>query len=301
MILRERHGAEIDTILARYAQRRSAVLPLLYIAQDTYGHLTDEAIREVAGILNLPPTDVFEVVGFYTLFYNRPVGQWVLQVCDDVPCCYCGAEELIAALLQTLGVRENQLTPDGMFLVERVKCLAACDQAPVLQANLDYYYQVTPDKIDSLLNSLRARAAQGGLSVSGRFAEDYLIDGGSVQRIARPNQSVPTTDKTDSGAPEPLAQDTGMQGTAAAQPAEPEPVKAQAAEAESVPEPVEAAAREAAEEQAEAESPVAPSLDRSPAGAHPDPDKQDDAAVPAHAAQQEAPEEKPADAAKADV
>ena len=90
MSLREKHGPEIDTIISRYAQKRSAVLPILYIAQDEYGHLTDAAIREVAQLLDLPPTDVFEVVGFYTLFYNKPVGKWVLQVCDDVPCCFVG-------------------------------------------------------------------------------------------------------------------------------------------------------------------------------------------------------------------
>ena len=91
MVLREKHGPEIDTIISRYAQKRSAVLPVLYIAQDEYGHLTDAAIREVAQILDLPPTDVFEVVGFYTLFYSKPVGKWVLQVCDDVPCCFRAA------------------------------------------------------------------------------------------------------------------------------------------------------------------------------------------------------------------
>ncbi len=184
MTLLETHQAEIEAIVARYASKRSAVLPLLYLAQDTYGYLTDEAIREVAAILELPATDVFEVVGFYTLFYNRPVGTWVLQVCDDVPCCYCGAEELIAALKQTLGIREDETTPDGMFTLQRVKCLAACDRAPVLQANLDYVYDVTPDRVQTLLNDLRARAAEARKrGVSGRFAEDYEFtrDGRLVQ------------------------------------------------------------------------------------------------------------------------
>lgn len=184
MTLLETHQAEIEAIVARYASKRSAVLPLLYLAQDTYGYLTDEAIREVATILDLPPTDVYEVVGFYTLFYDRPVGTWVLQVCDDVPCCFCGAEELIAALKQALGIREEETTADGMFTLQRVKCLAACDRAPVLQANLDYVYDVTPDRVEALLNNLRARAAEARKrGVSGRFAEDYEFtrDGRLVQ------------------------------------------------------------------------------------------------------------------------
>jgi len=172
MALREKYSEEIDTILARYAQSRSAVLPLLYIAQDEYGHLTDEAIREVAEITNVPPTDVFEVVGFYTLFYNKPVGKWVLQVCDDVPCCFLGAEEIVADLEKKLGIEVEGTTPDGMFTLQRVKCLADCDHAPLLQANLEYYRNLTPEKIDVMLTELRQRAESGEkLSISGRFAE----------------------------------------------------------------------------------------------------------------------------------
>ncbi|HET9221389.1 MAG TPA: NADH-quinone oxidoreductase subunit NuoE [Roseiflexaceae bacterium] len=172
MSLREKHGQEIDSILARYAQKRSAVLPILYIAQDEYGHLTDEAIREVAEILQVPPTDVFEVVGFYTLFYNQPVGKWVLQVCDDVPCCFLGAEEIVADLESKLGIKAEGTTADGMFTLQRVKCLADCDYAPVVQANLEYYRNMTPEKVDAMLTELRQRADSGEkLSISGRFAE----------------------------------------------------------------------------------------------------------------------------------
>jgi NADH-quinone oxidoreductase subunit E len=192
-MLLDTHKAEIEGILARYASRRSAVLPLLYIAQDQYGRLNDAAIREVAAILDLPPTEVFEVVGFYTLFYNRPVGTWMLQVCDDVPCCYLGAEELVEALKHSLGIGEEQTTADGMFTLQRVKCLAACDRAPVLQANLDYVYDVTPDKVDALLADLRARAADAKKrGLSGRFAEDFeLGKDGAVRHLAREAPYVP--------------------------------------------------------------------------------------------------------------
>jgi NADH-quinone oxidoreductase subunit E len=171
MSLREKHGQEIDTLLARYAQPRSAVLPLLYIAQDEYGHLTDAAVREVAAIVDMPPTDVFEVVGFYTLFYNQPVGKWVLQVCDDVPCCFLGAEEIVADLEHKLGISVDGTTADGMFTLQRVKCLADCDRAPLAQANLEYYRNLTPEKVDAMLAELRQRAEAGEpLSISGRFA-----------------------------------------------------------------------------------------------------------------------------------
>ncbi len=173
MALREKHGETIEQVVAQYPQKRSAVLPLLYIAQDEYGRLTDSAIREVAEILDLPPTDVFEVVGFYTLLYDEPVGKWVLQVCDDVPCCFTGGEELVTTLEQRLGIKTDQTTADGMFTIQRVKCLAACNKAPLLQANLEYVYNVTIDRVDALLTELRQRADSGEeLSVSGRLARE---------------------------------------------------------------------------------------------------------------------------------
>lgn len=172
-MLLEKYSAEIEQILAKYppSRKQSAVIPLLYIAQDEYGYLPDEAIREVADILDMPPTDVFEVVGFYTLFYEQAVGKVMLQVCDDVPCCFCGAEELVADLEQRLGISAGETTADGMFTLQRVKCIAACDQAPVLQANLDYIYKVNPEKVSGVLDELRRRVAAGEkLSLSGRFS-----------------------------------------------------------------------------------------------------------------------------------
>lgn len=186
-MLLENHKTEVEAIVARYASKQSAVLPLLFVAQDSYGYLSRAAIGEVADILGMPVTDVHEVVGFYSLFYNRPVGTWVLQVCDDVPCCYLGAEELIAALRESLGVSEEQTTPDGMFTLQRVKCLAACNRAPVLQANLDYVYDLGAERVNALIDDLRARADEAKQrGVSGRFAEDYGFDGaGKPLRLER--------------------------------------------------------------------------------------------------------------------
>jgi NADH-quinone oxidoreductase subunit E len=173
MALLEKYAQEIERIVSRYPQKRSAILPVLFIAQDEYGYLTEPAVREVAEILELPPTDVFEVAGFYSLLYEQPVGKWVLQVCDDVPCCFCGAEELVSVLEQKLGISVDQTTPDGMFTLQRVKCLADCNNAPLLQANIEYCRKLdTPEKVDALLAQLRERAGSGErLSISGRFAE----------------------------------------------------------------------------------------------------------------------------------
>ncbi len=270
-MLQETHAAEIETLLARYADSRSAVLPLLYLAQDTYGTITTDVIREVAGVLDMPYTDVFEVVGFYTLFYDHPVGKWVVQVCDDVPCCYLGAEELLIELKRQLNVRENQPTDDGMFLLQRVKCLATCQRAPVVQANLSYFYDVTAARADALLRHLREHVdTSEAASISGRFAEDYEpAPDGSFRQIERnlgvltPPQSAGTT------VPEGAKKENGEAASVPAQPAQ-----------------------QAAEQQAESESPVAPEPDRAPASAHPTPEKADEqGAVPPTPAQQTPPEE----------
>ncbi len=273
MMLQETHSSEIESILSRFADRRSAVLPLLYIAQDTYGHLSAEVIREVADVLSLPHTDVFEVVSFYTLYYDRPVGKWVLQVCDDVPCCYLGAEELITALKQQLGIQEEQTTADGMFTLQRVKCLAACDRAPLLQANLEYVYDVTAERAEILLNTLRQRANSGeSLSVSGHVAEDYefMPDGTTLRLIERNLGDMPGP------------------------PAPPQMAEAEKAVGQAEEPPASEPALAEAEQQIEQETPVEPALDQSPAGAHPAPDtaddQEEDQAVPAHAAQQDSPD-----------
>ncbi len=267
-MIKETHAAEIEAIVARYPSSTSAVLPLLYIAQEAYGHLSRDAIREVAEILHMPYTDVFEIVGFYTLFYDRPVGKWMLQVCDDVPCCYLGAEELITALKQKLNIREEGTTQDGLFTLQRVKCLAACDKAPLLQANLEYVYNVTPERVDALLDELRARTERGErLSIAGHAAEDYEFTAdGVLHLLERHLGAIP-------------GQPSALPVTA---PAEARKTGDQAADTADEPEK----ARAEAQAQAEQEAPVNPAPDRASAGTQPDPEK-DAGAVPAQTPQQE--------------
>ena len=171
-MLRDKYADEINTLLARYPVKKSAVLPLCYIAQDEYGYIGTDQVNEVADILQMPYTDVYEVVTFYSLLYDQPVGKWVLQVCDDNACCFTGTEELVADLEDRLGIPAGDTTPDGMFTLQRVKCIGACHRAPLLQANLEFFYDLTPDKVAPMLEELIHRADRNErMSVSGREAE----------------------------------------------------------------------------------------------------------------------------------
>jgi NADH-quinone oxidoreductase subunit E len=134
-LLKEKYSTQIEATLAKYPadQKRSAVMPLLYLAQSAYGYLSEEAIQEVAVILDLQPTQVASIVGFYSLYYDHPGGKRRVQVCTDLPCALRGADRFADDLCQKLGVKIGQTTKDGEFSVEAVMCLAACDKAPMFQ------------------------------------------------------------------------------------------------------------------------------------------------------------------------
>lgn len=154
-MLSEKSKSTIQALLPRYQTKQSAMLPALYLAQKEHGYLTEEAIREVAEILEVDPTEVLGVSGFYSLLYTEPIGKYVVQICDDLPCALRGAEEFADHVCRKLGVKSGQTTPDGMFTVERVMCLGACDKAPVMQVNLEFYENMTPEAADRLIEDLR--------------------------------------------------------------------------------------------------------------------------------------------------
>lgn len=157
-VLLEKHHAEVEEIISRYPEKRAALLPLLYLAQDAYGGwLPREVLEEVAGILELDPTDVYAVSEFYSLFYHEPVGKFVIRFCTDLPCALVGADQLFASLLEKLGLtRSGGTTPDGLFTVESAVCLASCGTAPMMQINRQYFENLTDGKLDEIIARVRA-------------------------------------------------------------------------------------------------------------------------------------------------
>ena len=134
-VLAEKYRLEIDKILAKYPpeHQRSAVMPLLYLAQKEYGCLTQKAMVEVGDLCGLSATQVAGVVGFYTLYHDYPAGRRYVQICTDLPCALRGADKFADDLCQKLGVKLGGTTKDGAFTVEAVMCLAGCDKAPMFQ------------------------------------------------------------------------------------------------------------------------------------------------------------------------
>jgi NADH-quinone oxidoreductase subunit E len=146
---------QIREIAAKYPQPRSALLPALHIAQNELGWVSRAAMEDVASALAIDPDQVEEVATFYTMFYTEPVGTYVLEVCKTLPCSILGSDEITDYIGSRLGIVPGETTADGMFTLLRVECLAACHRAPVMQVNHRYYQDLTPEKIDALIDAAR--------------------------------------------------------------------------------------------------------------------------------------------------
>jgi NADH-quinone oxidoreductase E subunit len=158
--------ARFDEIVTRYPpdRRRSAVLPALYLAQAQQGYITANAIRHVAGLLGITPADVEDVVSFYTMFYTKRVGTFVLQVCRTLSCALNGAERVTEELRAKLGIAPGETDASGTFTLVEVECLGACDRAPVVMVNDAWHECLKPEDAARLVDDLRAR---GDTAVSG--------------------------------------------------------------------------------------------------------------------------------------
>jgi len=158
-VLRDKYAAEIDALLARFPDQKSAVLHLMHLAQNEYGYMSQEAMRDVAGILGLDPTHVLSLAGFYSLFYEEPTGRYVLEICNDLACALRGADDFVEMASRKLDVPVEGTTNDGLFTLKTVMCLGGCDRAPMLQCNLKFYENLDESKFEALLADLRAKAA----------------------------------------------------------------------------------------------------------------------------------------------
>lgn len=153
--LAQRKAAEIEAIMKKYPSRRSAVMPVLFLAQEEEGWISEETLHEIAEICGIHPSEVQEVTSFYTMYHREPVGKYVLWVCGTLPCALCGADGLFKYLQEKLGVGIDEVTPDGLFTIKRMECLGACSEAPLLLLNNTMATNLTRTKVDELLERCR--------------------------------------------------------------------------------------------------------------------------------------------------
>jgi NADH-quinone oxidoreductase subunit E len=144
-----------DLLTSRYPVKRSALIPILLSTQEELGYLTPDSIRVVSEYLKIPEIEVYEVITFYSMLRTQPVGRNHIQVCTNISCLLLGGEEIFEHISKTLGIREGDTTPDGLFSLTEVECLGACCNAPAMQINYQYHEDLTIPKVDKILDGLK--------------------------------------------------------------------------------------------------------------------------------------------------
>lgn len=150
----EKTRKKIDKIVARYPQKEAAILPLLHITQQEFGFISTDSEKLIAKILGIKPIRVREVVTFYSMLNREPIGKYSIQVCSNLSCTLLGSEKLIDYLKEKLGIEPGQTTKDKKFTLSLVECLGACEQAPCMMVNFEYYGNLDKKKIDKILDGL---------------------------------------------------------------------------------------------------------------------------------------------------
>lgn len=151
----EKTKKKIEEIVARYPQKEAAILPVLHITQQEFGSISAEEEKLVARILGIKPISVRELVTFYTMFPKESLGKYHIQVCSNLSCSLLGAGNFVDYLVEKLGIEPGETTPDKKFTLSTVECLGACERAPCMMINFNYYGEMDPKKVDEILDGLK--------------------------------------------------------------------------------------------------------------------------------------------------
>ena len=144
---------KIEDIAQKFPDKNSAVLPALHLTQDEFGWLPGSAVTQLAKILNTTPNKLYSVITFYTMFNEKPVGRYHIQICRNVSCSLLGSKHIIEHVTHKLQIKPGETTNDKKFTLSLVECLGACGTAPVMMVNDKYFENLTNEKIDNILNS----------------------------------------------------------------------------------------------------------------------------------------------------
>ena len=152
---------KVNEIISRYpaGKQKSALLPVLHVAQDTFGGWLDVPVMDyVASLLNIEPIEVYEVASFYSMYNLKPVGKFMFEVCQTGPCMVSGSDNIIEYIKQKLNIKVGETTADGMFTLKTVECLGACGYAPMMQLGKNYREHLTKEKVDAIIEECRSKA-----------------------------------------------------------------------------------------------------------------------------------------------
>lgn len=155
-VISEEARQSLEKIKARYPDPKSAVMPALYIAQEELGYIDDRAVAWVSEQLDITPVHVKELATFYTMYYQKPVGTYHVQVCRTLACAICGSRPLVERLKERFGVEPGEVTGDGMWSYEQVECLGSCGTGPMCEINDHYFENLNPEKLDALLDRIES-------------------------------------------------------------------------------------------------------------------------------------------------
>ncbi|MBW4028660.1 MAG: NAD(P)H-dependent oxidoreductase subunit E [Acidobacteria bacterium] len=149
-------AARFDKLVTLYPVRRSALVPMLLYSQDEVGYISDAVVEEIAVRIGITPLDVRNVLSYYSMLRTKPVGKYNVQVCTNISCMLKDGYGILDHCKQRLGIGHKEVTPDGLFSLEEVECIGACCWAPAVQINYDFYDDLTPEKMDKVLDDYRA-------------------------------------------------------------------------------------------------------------------------------------------------
>ena len=150
--------ARFQQLLARYPVKRSALIPMLLFAQDEYGFLSQEIIAEIARRMELTVLETEATISYYSMLRKEPAGRFHLQICTNISCMLRGGEALFDCAREKLGIAPGEVTPDGLFSLEEVECIGACAWAPAMQVNYDFHHELTPQRLEQLIQEMKARS-----------------------------------------------------------------------------------------------------------------------------------------------
>jgi NADH-quinone oxidoreductase E subunit len=151
----------INRLIGRFPKKESALLPVLTLLQKRNGYISENDLKNISGILDVPEARVFSAASFYTMLRLKPAGKYHIQVCTNVVCALLGSDQLFDYLSKKLSVHEGEITPDGLFSITAVECLASCGNAPVMQINMEYHENLDTGKVDEIIDSIKRREGVG--------------------------------------------------------------------------------------------------------------------------------------------